>query len=330
MAATSFLPFLVALLATAFGDASDAETTELRMPGVQPDQNDVYLCRGIRLDAEREHYIVGFTPHGSMHTAHHILVYGCSMPGTDEEVWECGEMANEGTKEYRMGPVCADGAQIIYAWAHEAPELNLPEGVGFKVGGDTSIRYLVVQVHYMHPMENPDYSGVTLHSTTDKMSKRAGILLMLTGGKLPRRSQENFETACVIDENVELHPFAFRTHAHKHSKVISGYRIRDKKWTLIGKKDPQLPQMFYPTDTPNLTVKKGDIVAARCTMKNDEDRDIYIGNAGSDEMCNFYMMYYVNGDTILDDGTCFSPGPPEYHWSTEGGLENIPEDASKL
>lgn len=38
--------------------------------------------------------------------------------------------------------------QIIYAWARDAPKLELPEGVGFKVGGDSPIQYLVLQVHY--------------------------------------------------------------------------------------------------------------------------------------------------------------------------------------
>lgn len=30
--------------------------------------------------------------------------------------------------EYQTGPVCADGAHIIYAWARDAPQLKLPEG----------------------------------------------------------------------------------------------------------------------------------------------------------------------------------------------------------
>lgn len=40
--------------------------------------------------------------------------------------------------------------QIIYAWARDAPKLELPEGVGFKVGKDSPIKYLVLQVHYAH------------------------------------------------------------------------------------------------------------------------------------------------------------------------------------
>jgi peptidylglycine monooxygenase len=45
-------------------------------------------------------------------------------------------------------PVCQSDEKILYAWAHNAPQLELPEGVGFQVGGDSAIQYLVLQVHY--------------------------------------------------------------------------------------------------------------------------------------------------------------------------------------
>jgi len=60
---------------------------------------------------------------------------------------DCGEM-HSGSKKFDMAPVCQSGDSIIYAWAMDAPELRLPEGVGFKVGGDTAIQWLVLQVHY--------------------------------------------------------------------------------------------------------------------------------------------------------------------------------------
>ena len=50
--------------------------------------------------------------------------------------------------EFDSAPICASELQIIYAWAMDAPELQLPAGVGFKVGGDTDIKWLVLQVHY--------------------------------------------------------------------------------------------------------------------------------------------------------------------------------------
>lgn len=316
----------------------DVQETELRMPQVQPDKGDQYLCTAMELDRDNEHYLVGFTPHGSMHTAHHMLLFGCTAPGSEKAVWNCGEMSDDsnGEGQFEQAPVCQDGASIIYAWALDAKELKLPKGVGFKVGGRSPFQYLILQVHYMHPMEHPDTSGLTLTSTEEVMPRRAGTLLMVTGGRLPAKKTEHFETACEIDEPVTLHPFAFRTHTHKHGKAVSGWVVeKDQKgenqWSLIGRMSPQKPQMFYDTPNKDLTVEPGAVVAARCTMVNDEDRDVYVGSTGADEMCNFYMMYYVDGDRILSDNTCYSPGPPDYYWERDGGLNHVPEkEASSL
>ena len=53
-----------------------------------------------------------------------------------------------------------------------------------------------------------------------------------------------------------------------------------------------------------------------------------------DEMCNFYVMYWVDGDHILDDSYCFSPGPPTWDWSSfnsgDINLSARPKDISTL
>jgi len=62
--------------------------------------------------------------------------------------------------------------------------------------------------------------------------------------------------------------------------VNSGYRVRgkndDQEWTEIGRRSPQLPQMFYPTKG-NMTIEKGDYVAAVCTMFNTRSHTVRIG-----------------------------------------------------
>ena len=66
--------------------------------------------------------------------------------------------------------------------------------------------------------------------------------------------------------------------------VNSGYLVRndpivgdaEQTWTEIGRRSPQLPQMFYPVST-NITIKQGDIVAARCTIHNTKDHIVQIG-----------------------------------------------------
>lgn len=40
-------------------------------------------------------------------------------------------------------------------------------------------------------------------------------------------------------------------------------------------------------------------VASRCVMVNKENKAFAMGNTGEDEMCNYYMMYWVYGDNVL-------------------------------
>jgi peptidylglycine monooxygenase len=232
-------------------------------------------------------------------------------------------------------PPCKSGNQIVYAWAKDGPELALPSNTGFRMGKDSQIKYWVLQVHYAHLdmiPESGDDSGLFLHYTDQEQPQTAGVLLMGTAGLAPKHSTTFFETACHINDARHIHPFAFRTHTHSLGKVVSGWKVTDKKdWNLIGKRSPQLPQMFYPVADSEMTLTKGDIVAARCTMVNPNDHDVHIGTTGKDEMCNFYIMYWVKGKEPLDQRVCFSPGPPWWSWKKNAQLLSIPdEEASTL
>jgi len=308
---------------------SEIETTEIRMPGVTTQQNETYLCTAYPLNMLETNYLIGFDALADQHQVHHVLLFGCEEPGSDDAVWDCGEMSATET-QYRRFPTCNSQPQILYAWGKGAPKLELPKGVGFSVGGGTQNRYIVLQIHYMHKTDKEDFSGVRVASTSIPQPRTASTLLIVTGGKVPAKTTEEFEAACIIDEPVQLHPFAFRVHTHSHGKTVSGWLVREDpttgqdEWQLLGQRDPQLPQMFETVRNQSLIINLGDIVAARCTIKNDENREIKIGGKGTDEMCNFYLMYYVEGDNVLRDNTCFSPGPPEYHWSSEAGLNHVP------
>ncbi len=74
------------------------------------------------------------------------------------------------------------------------------------------------------------------------------------------------EVACQVSEDTELHPLSFRVHTHKLGLSVSGWSVRKEetlRWHLLGKENPQLPQMFYPVHDRKLVIGKGDILAAR-------------------------------------------------------------------
>ena len=108
---------------------------------------------------------------------------------------------------------------------------------------------------------------------------------------------EVFQVACRLDQKIVLHPFAFRTHTHKLGRfvlsstrervffeglVVSGYRVRgeeeEQEWTELGRRSPQLPQMFNPIEkTKEITIEQGDYVAAMCSMFNGRSHTVSVG-----------------------------------------------------
>ena len=46
-----------------------------------------------------------------------MLLYGCERPGTDEEVWNCGDMAVSDPGK-RTGPVCRGSSKVGDATGH--------------------------------------------------------------------------------------------------------------------------------------------------------------------------------------------------------------------
>ncbi|KAF5284750.1 hypothetical protein FQA39_LY04475 [Lamprigera yunnana] len=247
----------------------------------------------------------------------------------------CGEMSNSQTANNiaRASP-CESGSHVLYAWARNAKKFQLPDDVGFEIGKNTQIQYLVLQVHYSHTGKfkdgSTDDSGIFLMYTEKRRNKLAGVILLGTGGAIPPNSVTHMESDCRIYENKTIYPFAYRTHTHSLGKVVAGYKIREDEnkqhhWTLLGKRDPLTAQMFYPVFNTD-PIYPGDILAARCTMKSNRLTYTHVGATNLDEMCNFYLMYYVTEGNPLDMKYCFTQGPPYFYWDTDNHLNNIPNN----
>ncbi|XP_026864792.2 peptidyl-glycine alpha-amidating monooxygenase B isoform X3 [Electrophorus electricus] len=291
-------------------------SVDIRMPGVLPTSSDSYYCVAVPVPTSREAYIVDFVPHASMDTAHHMLLYGCRAPYSTKGFWDCG--TEQGT--------CQDEAKIMYAWARNAPPTNLPKDVGFKVGGDTQITYFVLQLHYgdvnSFRDHHRDCSGLTLRMTSKPQPYVAGMYLMMSLDTVipPGKTVTNADIACTY-LSYPMYPFAFRTHTHRLGKVVSGYRIRNGQWMLIGRQSPQLPQAFYPVSNA-IDVRYGDTLAARCVFTGEgRTGKTRIGGTSNDEMCNFYIMYYMDNKHAVPYMDCMDHG-------TSGLFRGIPAEAS--
>uniref|UniRef100_A0A8C5B885 Peptidylglycine alpha-amidating monooxygenase n=1 Tax=Gadus morhua TaxID=8049 RepID=A0A8C5B885_GADMO len=251
-------------------------------------------------------FLVDFVPHARMDTAHHMLLYGCQTPVSTSGYWDCGSVKG----------ICEDEASIMYAWARNAPPTKLPKDVGFRVGGNSGITHFVLQIHYGNIKafedNHKDCSGLTLQMTTKRQQFIAGIYLMMSMDTIisPGNKVTNADIACTYD-SYPIYPFAFRTHTHHLGKEVIGYRIRNGRWTLIGRQSPQLPQAFYPA-SKDIEVKFGDTIASRCVFTGEgRTSKTYIGGTADDEMCNYYIMYYMESRHATPFMSCMEPGSAE-------------------
>lgn len=272
---------------------------DLLMRNASVTMNDEYLCSSYKLPAN-DQYIVQYEALANAGTAHHILLFGCDEPASSEDYWHCGQL-------------CKSQEQILFAWAKNAPPLNLPKDVGFHVGGQTNIKYIVIQIHYVNPLPpgSLDTSGIRLSMTSLRQRYEAGIYLLLAFSvRIPGNSVNVFaDISCQFKASGPIYPFGFRTHAHSLGTVISGYQVNNT-YNLIGKGNPQWPQAFYPVEN-KVVIQKDDYLVGRCTYNSTgRNRITYIGASHNDEMCNFYIMYYADRNTRLQYHSCAGNNNP--------------------
>ena len=125
-----------------------------------------------------------------------------------------------------------------------------------------------------------------LKYTNIPQPKSAGVYYTISNGRMPSATVTNVEAACKIQTNKQIHPFAFRTHTHELGTVVSGWKVSpDMKWTLLGKMDPQMPQMFYPVADNTTTISNGDRIASRCTMDNFKSHAVSLLNSERNSVC---------------------------------------------
>ncbi|XP_076804580.1 putative peptidylglycine alpha-hydroxylating monooxygenase 1 isoform X3 [Clavelina lepadiformis] len=299
----------------------------VQMPQVKIPYDDTYLCTAIDISSNETKtlYITQFIPHAQQSVAHHLLLYACRTPGSDAAAWNCGgPMAETDNPETKLphATICADGEieTILWAWAKGAPRLELPHGVGFEVGPSTGLNFLVFNAHFKSKTvaneNNSVYNtGVTVSATTEQQPKVAGIYLSMSMlGSVPPHKKKNFDIIC-------------RVHTHALGFRVSGYKVSTgivDRWIEIGNENPQHPEAFYPVKDKFLSISNGDWLASRCEMFNFRNRTTNIGMKHTDEMCNFYIMYWKHRDknsAKVKTMMCKN-GFPWTHWRNK--FNNLP------
>lgn len=295
-----------------------ADTKRFMMYEARTDYDDEYLTTRIPLDSvfgslDEEVYIDKITAitDGKVH---HLIIKGCS-----DEVKEVKPANSTFLSE------CVNHT-IIFSWAQNAGPLVLPEDAAIRVGGISGIKTINVEAHYTDKFDGADnFNGIQVEISRKAPKKLIGIFFLGSNFfLLPPGKETNVNVECDYPDKEPIDIFAFRTHAHSHGKVITGYRYRQSEgYHMIGKGNPQWPHAFYTRVGGPIRVQKGDTVHATCTFFNEEEKTVQVGPGRTDEMCNLYLMYSVP----------YAPGPLHSHtcWGTNFLTDpEIPDDLTDM
>lgn len=192
----------------------------------------------------------------------------------------------------------------------DTPSLLLPPEVGIKVGGDSGLNYLVMQIHYK-PHEHSgmshshtDSSGAIVHMVSGRnhgITKLADVFPLSSRSPVPVGfSSQSVE--CGVKQDIIIHPFSYLTHTHDLGIKMGLYKFPggDRDWpVLIGEANPQEPQVYLPVRDHSVTVERGDVMMSYCDYYNPRNKTVYYGLSHEDEMCIFFLMYWVEGEKLL-------------------------------
>ena len=120
---------------------------------------------------------------------------------------------------------CSQGdlfTNTLYLWSNNGSSYQLPDNVGFPVGGDTRTQYLVLQVHYLivDLVTVPDTTGVDMMYTDQEPDMSAGVLSVHVNTNVPAYSRTYQDGGCTIGEDKILYPLSYFVHTHRLGEVI--------------------------------------------------------------------------------------------------------------
>lgn len=244
-----------------------------------------------------------------------MLLYGCEEPGYYNEsepnaVWNCDPNPETLPESYPFRTTCAPHKKNQQLWQVTlgAPDQPLPKDAGFKIGGDTGLNFLVLRMHQENVpafLQRHNESILTTAKAGFKLTisprspnvKRLSLAAVGVHGIISPHSVAHLESAFKFKEpGLDMHPISFQVHTHKLGTAVTAWKVSpDGVWSLIGRRNPQLEEMFVPVADPSIRIKTGDVLASRCTMNNTLDRPVLaryaiVRMSLSSQMLSFYLL----------------------------------------
>ncbi|XP_013381446.1 probable peptidylglycine alpha-hydroxylating monooxygenase 1 [Lingula anatina] len=316
----NLLIFVFTLFALSSAETDRYDVT-LKIPNKAFDGEIWMACTTTTLKDVKQ-FVTNFQPVANPGIVHHMSIHVCEKPFSTDPYWACVD------KNRVCGP---SGRLPLFEWGRDAPGWKIPEGYGIPV--DRDHLHVVLQIHMKEDIKASatgplDFSGlrVSLRTTQPQYEIAMGVLGNV--GYVPAKTgAATTDSACKWPLPMTVPLAAYSLHTHNLGRAVSAYIIRNGEWIEIGRGDPGYPEMVMDIADRGLTIRPGDILAARCTFDNDQDHDVKFGSEHGGEMCNVYLHYGVSSDTPAHQRMLqCSTNAQKFHWDTY--FESTPADAS--
>ncbi|XP_043914795.1 dopamine beta-hydroxylase [Protopterus annectens] len=286
----------------------DVKTIEIVAPNVTiPGQETTYWCYITELPQNfRKHHIVKYEAvitQGNQALVHHMEVFQCAPQ------FETIPYYN-GPCDSKMKPERLNYCRhVLAAWAMGAEPFYYPKDAGLAFGGETSSRFLRLEVHYHNPLKlkgHKDSSGIRLYYTPTLRRYDAGIMelgLVYTPVMAIPPQETNFVlTGYCTDKCTQtalpangIHIFASQLHTHLTGRKVVTTLVRQGKETEIVNIDNHFSAHFQEIRMlkKQVTVLPGDVLITSCTYNTMDREQATVGGFGiMEEMCVNYVHYY--------------------------------------
>ncbi|WAR05015.1 AMDB-like protein [Mya arenaria] len=238
----------------------------ISMPPVKTTYPDQYICYAHRLDSVGDIYVLSSKTEADRSAVHHVATGVCEEPMHTDRTWDC-------TRD--QGHLCKGEAVNFGGWDEFTKKngiFKFPEDVSFRVGNNTKLRYFMIEIHFMDPVQDlkPPVANITLDFVQIPSPLRYQTYSFLNSGVIPAK--------------------------RKNGYLVEGFLVRNSTWTLIGSQ---------------LSMDKEKVVA-RCLYINNKDEPVKFGMSEEEEMCNFQIdigFRPQDADHFERPPACSAPSP---------------------
>lgn len=261
---------------------------------------------------------------------------GCENTEVVNDDGSIGHLMEHGKVDLECSSMPKGCSALIWPWAVGAPELVMPPGVGFPMGGQGKAKnWLVLQAHYYNPdlHENVrDSSGVRFSFTEDLRPQEAAISFISSGSRSYQRppmpaGEKNYElspfiipSSCTVDAFAtpitilgvgnHMHLAGLRTTMELQRDGVNLGPMRSEKYYDFNHQSSE-PSFFR-------TLLPGDQINMHCHFDtSSHTEDVSFGEGSNQEMCLATLFYYPKQEDLyglfyhplaLDSALCTEPG----------------------